>query len=146
MDGNMSIDLTEARKTFDHAEVISLFFPLLSRSLVMDLRRSPHDSPYVAIMPIVASPEERIRVLEQLRPHLPRPERVVLVPWTRSVQSLQSMGLWGLVCERLACTGCADALRNCQRHFQELVRLEREAMRRIIRGKGCETIWQRQPQ
>ena len=48
----------------DDADVISIFFPLLRRALVIDARTSPDQPPLITLMPQVTSVEERIEMIE----------------------------------------------------------------------------------
>ncbi|MFQ5860236.1 MAG: hypothetical protein ACE5IG_01640 [Dehalococcoidia bacterium] len=130
-------------REMEGAEVISLFFPLFRKSLVIDTRCTLEDGPMVRLLPMVASPEERLRSIRRLRPHFPRPRAVAFLPWHGSLRSLVSLGVWDKLLECLARTGSVGAVKVAEGVLEELERLEREAMFQLIRGENYYTVWTR---
>ena len=94
MDEDLSFNLDEVLKSIDKAEVISLFFPKFRKSMIIDTRSNDTDGPMVRIMPMVASPQERMRNIRRLRPSFPRLRDLTLLAWPRYVESLISLGVW----------------------------------------------------
>ena len=104
-DDDFESDLDEIVGNIDSAEVISIFFPALRRSVVIDTRTNEHDGAMVRLMPMVASPQERLRSLRRLRPSFPRVHNLALIPWLRYVESLVKLGVWPRVVSRLEAEG-----------------------------------------
>lgn len=143
MNGDFPVDLHELGRTIEHADVLSVYFPIIRRSLVVDTRCTAEDGPMVRIMAMVSSPEERARSVRRLRPYLPKPDKIAVIPWPRYVGSLQRLGVWPLLLRRLAATGFPDSVRACERALAELERYEREELAQVIRGDNYYTVWAR---
>ena len=144
MDGGRGLDLRAVAHHVATAETMSFFFPVLRRSLVIDLRSSPKDGPLVRVMPVARSAGGRLRVLKRLRPHMPRPRNLVTIPWPVYVETLVSSGIWGRLLARLADSGSRDALRAAAEALAELRQIEQRELGALIRGEQYETIWTRQ--
>jgi hypothetical protein len=127
----------------DDAEVISLFFPLLRRALVIDARSSPNHPPFIGLMPQVGSVEERIVMIEEKRPELGKIHAVLAVPWLRSVRELGERGVLPVLVDRLAKSGMSPEVSRprLQRALDRLWRIERLAFASLIQGEGYQTIW-----
>ena len=141
MDGDLEQDLHEVMKKIDDAEVVSLFFPTLRKAVVIDTRSNEIDGPMIRIMPMVASPQERVRSITKLRSEFPRVKNLTLIPWPRYVDSLANLGLWDRVVKRLKDTGYEEAVSTCQEVLEELRRLEKVELASVVRGKNFHTIW-----
>ena len=74
MEGDFSLDLDEALKNIEIAEVISVYFPMLRKSLLVDIRTSFEETPIIRIVPMASSVEERSRSLKKMRPSLDSPQ------------------------------------------------------------------------
>ena len=144
MDADQDIDVAEMKRALDAADVTSLYFPFLGKSLILDLRSSATEGPIVTIVPQVASGEERMRSLRRLRPRFPRPERLTLIAWPKLVDSLARLGVWDHVLARCSEYGSPDLVRRCQACLAELREAETASLRDAVRGEGFETIWERQ--
>ena len=94
MNSDFIFDIDGMMQSIDDADVVSVFFPAFRKALVVDPRRNAHAGPMVRIMPMAASPQERIRTLRRLRPGFPRVRNLAVIPWTRYVNSLVDLGLW----------------------------------------------------
>jgi hypothetical protein len=57
------------------------------------------------------------------------------------MQSLADLGIWERIVKRFADTGSPEAVRDCNRCYTELVKLERKEIQRAITGENYETIW-----
>ena len=141
MDGDLEQDLHEVMKKIDDAEVVSLFFPTLRKAVVIDTRSNEIDGPMIRIMPMVASPQERVRSITKLRSEFPRVKNLTLIPWPRYVDSLANLGLWDRVVKRLKDTGYDEAVSTCQEVLEELRRLEKVELASVVRGENFHTIW-----
>src|SRR5215210_7648761 len=60
------------------AEVMSIFFPRIGQSLILDMRHLGNGGPRLLIDTMVASPNDRLLSFRRLRPELPLPERLIL--------------------------------------------------------------------
>jgi len=141
MDSDFSIDLSEVNRNLDAAEVVSLYFPLLRKTLLIDTRRSELDGPLIRVVPMATTPEERFRSLRQMRPRFPRPESITIIPWPKYVGSLTRLGVWDHIVDRFAECGDPDLVRQCEACLQELLAAEREEIGRAIRGEGFHNLW-----
>ena len=138
--------LSEVLSSIAGAEVISIFFPLLRRALVIDTRRDDETDPLIRVMPQVASMEVRIEGIEKMRPQLGKIQSILGIPWMKSVRNLQEHGITDRLEERLSEAGmsrdAAEAGLNSA--VKQLWKLERLSFVRLIRGDGYATIWSAQ--
>jgi len=141
MDSDFRVDLAEVNRNLDTAEVAALYFPLLRKTLLIDTRRSKLDGPMIKVVPMVSTPEERLRSLRELRPRFPRPESVTIIPWPKYVGSLLRLGVWDHIASRLAEVGDPQLMRQCEACLQELLAAEREEIGRAIRGDNFQDLW-----
>ena len=139
-----SDDFTERLKAaIENAEVISVFFVRVGHSLILDLREDVESDPVVIVDPMADSPYQRLLSFSALRPTLSLPEEITLAPWTERVVDFQESGLLATFIDRCRIAG-GDALANeAAGCYNQLISLEREAMRDMIRGIGMQTLWQR---
>lgn len=141
MDSDFSIDLSEVLRNVESAEVLALFFPLLRKTLLVDSRTTELDPPLIAVVPMVATPDERFKSLQRLRPRLPRPESITFIPWPKYVGAVRRLGVAERLVRRFAQAGQRDAVLRCQRAFRELERLERRELFEAICGDNYESLW-----
>ncbi len=135
--------LSQVFTAIAEADVISIFFPLLRRALVVDMRGAPEAYPLVRIMGQVNSMEERISTIEQQRPGMGKIRSILGVPWFKSVRSLEEAGVLSRLVERLVQAGMypaesEPALRNA---INQLWKIERMAFAGLVRGEGYKTLW-----
>ena len=90
MDSDFRIDIGEVQRAIDVGDITALYFPLLRKTLLMDTRTTGVDGPMIKVVPMASSPEERFRDLVRMRPRLPKPESINIVPWPKYVASLVS--------------------------------------------------------
>lgn len=128
-------------RNIDVAEVIALYFPLLRKTLLMDLRTNELDGPMIRVVPMANTPEERFQSLVKMRPRFRKPDSITIIPWPKYISSLSDLGIWEHIVRRYADTGSPVSVRECDRCYDELVRLERDEVRRMITGENYETIW-----
>ena len=143
MEGNFLFDLNEVIRNVKSAEVMSVFFPAFHRSLIVDTRFSDAEGPLVRLMPMARSPQDRMRSIRRMRPGLPRPRNLTLIPWQRFVPSLVSSGVWDSILDRVRESGDADALAACEKALADLMELEREETIGAITGEKYHTVWSR---
>jgi hypothetical protein len=143
MDSDFRIDLSEVIRNLDTAEVVSLYFPLLRKTLLIDTRRSDLDGPLIRVVPMATTPEERFRSLRQMRPRFPRPDSITIIPWPKYVGSLTRLGVWNHIVERFEELGGPDLARRCEDCLQELLAAEREEIARAVRGENFHDLWRR---
>ena len=141
MDSDYRIDFAEVYRAIDHGEIIALFFPLLRKTLLMDTRTTPLDGPLIKVVPMASSAEERYRELVRMRPRLPKPESVNIVPWPKFVESLARTGVWDRIVRRYIDIGPPDVVKQCELSLGELREFEREEIRNAITGENYETLW-----
>ncbi len=141
MDSDFRVDVEEVCRAIDTGEIIALYFPLLRKTLLMDTRTTPLDGPMIKVVPMAASPEDRYRELVRMRPRLPKPESISIVPWPKFVESLTRTGVWDRIARRYAEIGPAGIVRQCVACLDELRAVEREEVRRAITGENFETLW-----
>jgi hypothetical protein len=141
MDSDFVFDLDEMMNSINTAEVMSIFFPTFRKSVVIDTRTSSDGRPMMKIMPMVASPQERLRSIRRLRPGFPRVHNLTVVPWPRYVDSLVTLGLWDRIVRRFREHNDDEMVRRCEDVLSELKHLEKEEMAAVIRGENYQTIW-----
>jgi hypothetical protein len=141
LDSDYRIDVSEVNRNIDVADVIALYFPLLRKTLLMDMRASDVEGPMIRVVPMANTPEERFQSLLKMRPRFGRPESITIIPWPKYAMSLIDLGIWERIVRRFADTGSPEAVRECDRCHAELVKLEREELRRAITGEQYETLW-----
>jgi hypothetical protein len=141
MDSDYRIDFPEVYRAIDHGEIIALFFPLLRKTLLMDTRTTTLDEPLIKVVPMAASAEERYRELVRMRPRLPKPESVNIVPWPKLVGSLERTGVWDRIVRRYIEIGPPEIVKQCELSIEELRAFEREEIRNAITGENYETLW-----
>jgi len=141
MDSDFVFDLDEIMNSINTAEVMSIFFPTFRKSVVIDTRTSSDGRPMMKIMPMVASPQERLRSIRRLRPGFPRVHNLTVVPWPRYVDSLVTLGLWDRIVRRFRESNDEEMVQRCEDVLSELRRLEKEEMAAVIRGENYQTIW-----
>ncbi len=140
MDTDFRIDIAEVNRNIDSAEIITLYFPLLRKTLLMDTRTNSVDGPMIRVVPMASSPEERFKSLVKMRPRFPRPESITLIPWPKYVDSLVSLGVWDHVVRRFADYGAPEVVRKAEACLRELRRSERAEILRAIRGDHYQTL------
>jgi hypothetical protein len=123
------------------ANVLAMAFPMLRRALLVDLRTSPTVSAFVRLAPMARSPEERLKYFKRMRPALPELKEFSMVPWTRSVASLEPSGVFGALLEQIAATGDATAVSAARDALRQLMLLEQAEIVAAVRGENYRTLW-----
>ena len=143
LDGGFEMDLDTALASIRDAEVISLYFPHLRKTLLIDTRTDAHTGPFVAVVEMTNSSQERLRSLRRMRPQFPRPESITLVPWQRRVVTLEALGVWRTIEARLAATASPRTIEDAHACLDQLRAFERRELRRAITGEQYHTLWGR---
>jgi len=125
------------------AQVMSIFFPRIGQTLILDMRRATNDGPLVLLDTMAASPNDRLLSFRRLRPELPLPERLILAPWPGAVASFDESGILAAIIDRCKLEGGDVLVDQIQELYRELQSIERRLLRDMLRGVGAETIWQR---
>lgn len=141
MDSEFCIDIAQILKSIDTAEVVSMYFPLLRRALLIDFRSNATEGPMVKVVPMVDSIEERFRSLRRLRPRFPRPESITVIPWPKYVRSLERIGIRDRIEQRFMNSEYPTALKACSDGFDELLQIEAEELVNAIRGETYQSVW-----
>ncbi|MEX2228174.1 MAG: hypothetical protein WEB13_00915 [Dehalococcoidia bacterium] len=145
LDNGVETDLDVIQRNIDEAEVVSLYFPSLGKTLLIDNRTSEHVGPMVRLLPMAGSSADRLRSIRRLRPELPHPTSVSWIPWTRRVASLRALGVWDHIMRRFEehadCHAPSDAALAC---LATLRRLELYERRCAITGERYRALWQRE--
>jgi hypothetical protein len=143
LDNDYPLDLPAILDGIGETEVMSIFFPILGKALVIDFRYTDEIPPMVRVMDQVQNAQERMRSLRRLRPQFPRPEKFALLPWMKSAQMMKETGVWAAVVQRVASPGFPQAVEASRKAFARLEGLEGEAYRKAILGIDFRTIWEK---
>lgn len=143
MDREFRIDLDEVRQSVGRAEVITLHFPYIHETLLLDTRKSMSEPPMVRIRPSVNSVDERIKDIRNLRPRFGRPESITYIPWPKFVASLKESGVWDVIVDRMVMAGGAQMEAELERLYKRLRKDEWNEYRKAIAGKGYKAVWER---
>ena len=143
MDAEYHFDIAEIRDSIARAEVVTLFFPLIRRTLLVDTRHDDKEEPLVQLVPMVNSVDERFRYLKKIRPSLGRPDSIVFIPWPKYARSLETLGILDAFESRLVAEGHGDLARKLVPIYNELCSAEAEELRNAVLGENYQTIWER---
>lgn len=143
LDGGFEIDIGAITQNIDEAQVISLYFPVIGKTLLLDTRTNAQSGPLVCLLEMVSTPAERMDTVVQLRPQFPRPESMTLIPWMRRVDSLSDTGVWDHLVARLDGCDDPDCLAAAIACRDELRQLERRELVGALTGEDYRTLWGR---
>mgnify|MGYP003992385279 CR=1 FL=1 len=142
-DSGIELDLERVAQNIDEADVITIYFPLLGKTLIMDARCNDTVGPMISLVPIATDSIDRSRSFRRLRPQFPRPESISMIPWTNRVGSLDRMGVWPRILARLESLlgeDC-DLQERADTCLRELGQLEVREMLRAVSGDQYHTLW-----
>lgn len=143
MDNELAVDIREIKQVIRTADVLLIRFSIFDKRLLLDTRHDHEEGPMVKLVPRAGSAAERFRTLKKLRPRFPLPKNIVSFTWPKHVHSLETMGVWQAILDRLTASADWGFARECDEVFQELLQEERHEILAAITGEGYETIWQR---
>jgi hypothetical protein len=135
------IDIEAVHQNVQEAEVVALYFPMLRKTLIVDTRSNDHVDPMVCVVDMVQNAGERFRSLRKLRPQLPRPQSITLIPWMLRVASLRHTGVWADLTTRL--TDYPECLESAAHCLDQLDALEQNELQQALTGKNHRTLWGR---
>ena len=141
MDGDFRLDIEDVVKKVNTSEVLLVYFPLFRMTLLVDTRFNDDCSPFVAVLPMSSSIEDRLRSLRKMRPYLGRPKGISLVAWTRYAESLVRLGIWDRLIQRFVDSGHKDTILECGEALEEIYTLELEEISSVIKGDNYHTLW-----
>jgi len=141
LDGAFELDIEAVRENIAEAEVLTLYFPFLRKTLLVDTRSTAHLGPLVRVVPMARSIADRFDSLQRLRAELPKPESITMIPWGRPVASLRAAGVWDCLRSRLSESGDRAALFAANACLGELRVLEHREHGNAIRGEHYQTLW-----
>ena len=142
-DSGIELDLERVAQNIDEADVITIYFPLLGKTLIMDARCNDTAGPMISLVPIATDSIDRYRSFRRLRPQFPRPESISMIPWTNRVGSLDRMGVWPRILARLESLlgNDCDLRERADACLCELGQLEVREMLRAVSGDQYHTLW-----
>ena len=145
MDNAYNISSAKIIRALAEAEVMSIYFPRVGKTLVIDLRHNTAHGPAVIMDDMVGSAQERLRSLQQLRPGFTELGQLTLAPWLGSVGAFAEQGIWAAVLERFHALGYADEASDATRVFEQLRRQERLMLQHLVAGdpQTTRTVWTR---
>ena len=143
---NFQDDIEEIKNTLLEADVVSLFFPYFGKTVLIDIRSNETDGPALILTEMVRSPRERIRSMEQLRPGFNDPEKMVLIPWVRYLETLIDSGIWSLVIKKLEKASLIDPSVSANEILEKLRNLEHRELAEAVNGTSYKTIWSKPEQ
>ena len=126
-----------------NSEVISIFFPYLKKTILIDKRTTGNENSTILLTDMVRTPRERVRSLQKLRPNLPDIENILLIPWTRYIISLKDSGVWNVIYETLNENLIEEDHQLIDEIFRQLLILEKRSLIEVIRGTSFETVWEK---
>ena len=94
-------NLENVKETILESDVVSIFFPFLGKSVIIDSRTNDTEGPILLLTDMVKTPKERVDSLKQIRPSFQTINEIVLIPWVRYVSTLKSSGIWGGILDKM---------------------------------------------
>ena len=134
-------NLEDANRTILSSKLVSIFFPFLGKSVIVDSRINNTDGPVIFLTEMVKTPEERMASLMQIRPNFPKIEEIVLIPWVRYVMTLESSGIWENIVNKLEKLGHENIHSNADEILKSIIELEKKYLMAVIEGPYWETLW-----
>jgi hypothetical protein len=143
---NFQDNIEEIKNTLLEADVVSLFFPYFGKTVLIDTRSNETDGPALILTEMVRSPRERIRSMEQLRPGFNDPEKMVLIPWVRYLETLIDSGIWSVIIKKLEEASFIDPRVAADEILEKLRNLEHSKLADAVNGPSYKTIWSKPEQ
>ena len=142
--------ITQVLSTIDEAEVLTIFFPNLTKALVVDVRRNFEEGPLVEVVNQVSSMEERMASIEKMRPGLGRVRSIAGIPWTKSIRTLSENGVMSRLEQRMVSAGenTYAASQACNAAYQLLQEIEQQQWVDLIKGQNplYRSLWEQPSQ
>ena len=138
------LDMDEATRVIDSADVLVVRFAILDKRLLVDIRTDDHNGPLIAVVDKAGSVEERFKSLKKLRPRFPLPEKIMSFMWPRHIGTFRLSGLAQRITDRLVSVGGEDMAAQADKDFDELAGREKREVDTAIRGgDSYQTHWAR---
>ena len=125
-----------------NSDVISIFFPYLKKTILIDKRTADNENPTILLTDMVRTPRERVQSLQKLRPNLPNIENILLIPWTRYIISLKDSGVWNAIYDTLNENLIGEEYQLIDEIFKQLLILEKRSLVEVIKGTSFKTVWE----
>ncbi len=126
-----------------NSDVISIFFPYLKKTILIDKRTADNENPTILLTDMVRTPRERVQSLQKLRPNLPNIENILLIPWTRYIISLKDSGVWNAIYDTLNENLIGEEYQLIDEIFKQLLILEKRSLVEVIKGTSFKTVWEK---
>ena len=138
------LDMDEATRVIDSADVLIVRFAILDKRLLVDTRTDDHDGPLIIVVDKAGSVEERFKSLKKLRPRFPLPEKIMSFMWPRHIGTFRLSGLAQRITDRLVSVGGEEMTAQAEKAFDELAGREKREVATAIRGgDSYQTLWER---
>ena len=141
LDGGFELDIDAVCENIAEAEIVTLYFPLLRKTLLLDTRSNADAPVYIGVLPMASNSAERFESLKRLRPQFRRPDSITMIPWAGGIGLLEDAGVWERILARLGEGGDPMALARARDCLGALHKLERQELGNAIRGEQYETVW-----
>lgn len=143
LDSEPDLDIDRVVQNIDEADIVTIYFPLLGKTLILDTRRNEHTGPLIALVPIATDGVDRYQSFRKLRPSFPRPESISMIPWPRRIDSLTGLGIWSHVVDRVKhlTPDYRSFIETADSCLHELRELEMIELLRAVSGEQYQTLW-----
>ena len=125
-------DLNKFLKNISDSDVVSIVFFNLNVSLVID-RRISEGNVLIKIFPIASSADNRIKILNNLRPDLKEVKNFVIIPWYSYIKVLTEAEVWDKLLKNILYPVNAKVDIMLQNAFKEL-QLKSLRLRMLLLG------------
>ena len=143
MDGGFRFDLEKLKGHVESADVISIHFPVLRHTMVVDTRYNDRTPPSIDLVPMASSLEERFATIQKLRPDFSKPESLTVVPWPGTSSGLIHFGVITCILEKFSYGPHIQPMRSrIQTVLLEIKALEQVEGVEAIKGNGYYPIWE----
>ena len=120
-------NLENVKETILESDVVSIFFPFLGKSVIIDSRTNNTEGPILLLTDMVKTPKERVDSLKQMRP-----------------STLNSSGIWGGILDKMFKLGQEKPHTDVDQIMHVLENLERIYLIEVMTGPTWETTWTKQ--
>ncbi len=144
MDGGFRFDIEKLKGHVESADVISIHFPILRQTIVIDTRNNDTMPPSIDLVPMASSLEERFTAIQNMRPDFSKPESLTILPWPGTSSGLIHFGIITCILERFSYGPYIELMRSRIHEVLLQVRaLEHLEVVEAINGNTYYSIWTR---
>lgn len=141
-ENGIDVDIQAIERILAEGDLITIGFSLFPLRLLVDTRENEHDGQWAGIVEPVASVQERYLWLGKHRGSFGPPRAFAFFVWPKTVRNLIERGTLAILRARLR----GQALPQFDHAIEQLLELERQAMRDAVRGsRAWPAIWEAQP-